>query len=162
MSTLLNCLPYLLWFAALACALQAGIFFAFSNFVMRALAKIPAAAGIAAMQAINVTVINPFFMLLFMGAAGVSMLLLGLAIVQPIALNAHYAIAAAVCNLLGNFLVTVAGNVPLNNHLATLNPNEAGVQRSWQHFLTRWTQFNHLRTAASLLAACLFVMAIIV
>ena len=56
-------------FSALGCGLMAGTFFAFSVFVMSALARLPAPQGIAAMQSINITVINPVFMLVFMGTA---------------------------------------------------------------------------------------------
>ncbi|MGG6293630.1 hypothetical protein ACQ4M4_04325 [Leptolyngbya sp. AN02str] len=49
-------------FADLGCGLIAGIFFAFSTFVMNALAQQPPAQGIATMQSINITVINPWFM----------------------------------------------------------------------------------------------------
>ena len=35
-------------------ALVAGVFFAFSSFVMKVLARVPSAEGIAAMQSINV------------------------------------------------------------------------------------------------------------
>jgi len=38
--------------AALGCGLVAGIFFVFPTFIMKALARIPAAQGIAAMQSI--------------------------------------------------------------------------------------------------------------
>jgi len=40
--------------AALGCGLMAGLFFAFSVSVMKSLARLPSAAGIAAMQFINV------------------------------------------------------------------------------------------------------------
>ncbi|MGH8722014.1 MAG: hypothetical protein ACREU4_08520, partial [Burkholderiales bacterium] len=53
--------------AALGCGLMAGAFFAFSSFVMRALARLPPAQGIAAMQSINVAVIAPLFMLALFG-----------------------------------------------------------------------------------------------
>jgi uncharacterized membrane protein len=49
--------------AALGCGLMAGVFFAFSAFVMKALARLPLAQGIAAMQSINVAVINPIDLL---------------------------------------------------------------------------------------------------
>jgi len=39
--------------SALGCGLIAGVFFAFSAFVMKALARLPPAQGIAAMQSIN-------------------------------------------------------------------------------------------------------------
>jgi uncharacterized membrane protein len=48
-------------FAALGCGVVAGVFFAFSAFVMRALARLPAQQGIAAMQAINVAAVTPVF-----------------------------------------------------------------------------------------------------
>src|SRR5215831_13706900 len=56
-------------FTALGCGLVAGVFFAFSTFVMNALARLPAAQGIAAMQSINVAVITPWFMAAFLGTA---------------------------------------------------------------------------------------------
>ena len=55
--------------ALLGSALVAGIFFAFSAFVMKALAEIPSRQGIAAMQSINVVVINPMFLGAFFGTA---------------------------------------------------------------------------------------------
>jgi hypothetical protein len=62
-------------FSALGCGLVAGVFFAFSSFVMNALARLPAAQGIAAMQSINVVVINPLFMTAFLGTAAACVLL---------------------------------------------------------------------------------------
>ena len=59
----------LIFAAAIGCGLVAGIFFAFSSFVMAALGRLPSDHGIAAMNAINVTVINPMFFLAFFGTA---------------------------------------------------------------------------------------------
>ncbi len=59
---------------ALGCGLVAGILFAFSTSVMQALARLPAAQGIAAMQSINVVVINPWFMGAFLGTAAACVL----------------------------------------------------------------------------------------
>src|SRR3954469_17068196 len=55
--------------AALGCGLIAGVFFAFSTFVMKALARLPADEGMAAMQSINVVVLNPMFLGVFIGTA---------------------------------------------------------------------------------------------
>src|SRR5687768_4128219 len=55
--------------ASLACGLVAGIFYAFSSFVMPALARLPPPQGIAAMQSVNVTVLTPSFLAVFVGAA---------------------------------------------------------------------------------------------
>ncbi len=61
--------------ATVGTGLAGGIFFAFSSFVMRALGAVPPRAGIAAMNAINVAVINPGFMLVFLGTALLSIAL---------------------------------------------------------------------------------------
>lgn len=57
--------------AALGSGLMAGFFFAFSVSVMKALGRLPPAQGIAAMQSINVVVINPMFLVAFFGTAAV-------------------------------------------------------------------------------------------
>ncbi len=67
--------------ALLGSALVGGVFFAFSSFVMNALARVPSAEGIAAMQSINVVVINPAFLGAFMGTAVLSLGVGGLAVV---------------------------------------------------------------------------------
>jgi uncharacterized membrane protein len=54
---------------ALGCGLIGGTFFAFSAFVMRALSYLPPAHGIAAMQSINVVVLNRWFLPPFCGTA---------------------------------------------------------------------------------------------
>ena len=53
---------------ALGCGVIAGVFFAFSTFVMCALARLPAAQGIAAMQSINVLAMTPPFMIAMFGS----------------------------------------------------------------------------------------------
>src|SRR3712207_9179409 len=54
---------------ALGCGLVAGVFFAFSTFVMPALKRLPAAHGIAAMQSINILAVTPAFMAELFGTA---------------------------------------------------------------------------------------------
>jgi uncharacterized membrane protein len=55
--------------SALGCGLMAGFFFAFLICVMNALAHLPAAQGIAAMQSINIAVLNRWFFAVFFGTA---------------------------------------------------------------------------------------------
>ena len=68
----LHVLDLALLAGAIGTALIAGAFFAFSSFVMGALGKLPPAQGIAAMQSINVVVINPWFMSAFIGTAALT------------------------------------------------------------------------------------------
>jgi len=57
----------LLWFSAIGCSLLAGVYFAFSTFVMTALGRIDQAAGISAMNAINTVIVQSLFMPFFLG-----------------------------------------------------------------------------------------------
>ena len=59
----------LILLSAIGSGLVGGIFFAFSTFIMKALHRLPPAQGIAAMQSINVVVINPLFLAAFFGTA---------------------------------------------------------------------------------------------
>ncbi len=128
--------------ALLGSAIIAGVFFAFSSFVMKALARLPSPAGIAAMQSINIVVINRSFLGTFIGTAVLSV---GLAVAAlaswgpPIAL---YLFAAAVSYLVGTFGITMFGNVPLNNRLAAATPTDQSAVEIWEHYLNRWTFLN--------------------
>jgi uncharacterized membrane protein len=139
--------------AAIGCGLIAGVFFAFSTFVMKALAQQPAAQGIAAMQAINITVINPWFMTVFLGTAiaciGITIAVL-LKWHQP---NAVYLLIGSLLYLVGTFGVTMVCNVPLNDALAIVDPNSADGATLWAKYLIDWTFWNHVRTVASIGAA---------
>ena len=147
-------------FALLGSALIAGVFFAFSSFIMKALAQRPAPEGMAAMQAINVTVINPAFLGAFMGTAGLSLLLGVAALLGAGDLNQAWLACGAAAYFVGTFGVTVAGNIPMNNALEKANPDSSEGQGLWQDYLVRWTRFNTLRTLAALVAAACFLAAL--
>ena len=65
--------------ALLGSALIAGVFFAFSSFIMKALARVPSHEGIAAMKSINVVVLNRSFLGVFIGTTAISLLVIGIA-----------------------------------------------------------------------------------
>ncbi|ANM30933.1 hypothetical protein ABI59_17150 [Acidobacteria bacterium Mor1] len=149
----------LLYTTALAAALVAGIFFAFSSFVMGALGALKPKSGIAAMQSINRVVLNPVFFLAFFGTAALS---LAVALAAWFAAPAEVRIptfAGSALYLVGCILVTIAGNVPLNERLARADADAPATEALWALYLRRWTHWNHLRTAASFLAAAAFVYA---
>ncbi|RMF21056.1 MAG: DUF1772 domain-containing protein [Cyanobacteria bacterium J083] len=147
-------------FAALGCGLIAGVFFAFSSFVMNALAQLPANQGIKAMQAINIKVINPSFMLFFLGAALDCVFLAVFSLLKGNQPGGIYTIAGSLFYLIGTLGVTLAFNVPLNDALAPVKPENAEERHIWQQYLSQWVLWNHLRTIAALTAAALFTLAI--
>ncbi len=143
---------------ALGCGLVAGIFFAFSSFVMAALGRLSAADGIAAMNAINVTVINPGFMLAFFGTAAVCLAAAVVAALHGTAGTALIAAAAALY-LVGCIGVTIVRNVPLNNLLAAATVGTPEATALWTRYLGTWTFWNTVRTMASAAAAMLLMIA---
>lgn len=144
--------------AAIGSALVGGIFYAFSSFVMRALARVPASEGIAAMQSINVVVLNPSFLGLFVGTAVISLLIAVVSVSGWGAPSAPFWLAGAVAYLVGTFAVTAFGNVPLNDRLAMAPAIDPESVALWEHYLDRWTWLNTLRTAAATGAALLFAI----
>lgn len=147
--------------AALGCGLMAGVFFAFSVFVMRALGRIAPAQGIVAMQSINVAVINPLFLGVLFGTAVLCVLLAVAAFMTWPAPGAAYLLAGSLLYVIGNIVVTMTGNVPLNNALAAARPDSGDGARLWAHYLTRWTAWNHVRTVTALAAAACFILALV-
>lgn len=147
--------------ASIGSGLVAGIFFAFSSFVMPALGRLPPDQGIAAMNSINVTVYNAGFMLAFMGTG---VLCLGLAAGSYLwwaTLEGKLLLAAALLYLVGTIGVTMFGNVPLNDALAALQPGAAEAGDLWQRVLRDWSFWNHVRTVTSLASAIVFLAALL-
>ncbi len=147
--------------ALLGCALVGGIFFAFSSFIMKALARLPSAEGVGAMQSINVVVINPSFMGAFFGTALLSLGAIWLALAGWGHPYTPFFLGGALLYLVGTILVTIFGNVPLNDHLAALSAAGPVTHEVWEHYLDRWTMWNHVRTAAALVAALLYTLGLI-
>ncbi|MDP3745555.1 MAG: DUF1772 domain-containing protein [Phenylobacterium sp.] len=145
--------------AAIGSGVVGGIFHAFSTFVMPALARIPAEQGIAAMRMINVTVINPLFMLAWMGTSLVCLILAGGALFWWQGAGSWLILAASLLYLLGCFASTVIFNVPLNNQLATADA--AQLATLWPRYLRVWTMWNHVRSVAPILSAILFILAMV-
>lgn len=147
--------------AALGAGLVAGVFFAFSSFVMGALARLPAAQGIAAMQSINVVVVNPLFLGTFFGTAALCLLLGVMAVVDWASAGAAWKLAGALLYLVGTIGVTAACNVPRNNQLAPLDPASHASAEIWTRYVAEWTMWNHVRTLAALAAAACFTLALL-
>jgi uncharacterized membrane protein len=145
-----------LWsLAALGCGLMAGVFAAFSLFVMRGLGALPPAEGAGAMQGVNRAALRPPFMALFFGTAlacAAAAVTAGRGWAEP---GAMAALAGALVYLAGGLGLTAVCNVPLNERLAAVKPGTPEASALWAHYLVAWTRWNHLRLAASAAAALL-------
>jgi len=146
--------------SALRCGLMARLFFAFSVSVMEALARRPSAEGIAAMQSINVAIINPLFLAVFFGTAVACVLVMIASLLRWHDPGAVYLLIGGALYLVGTFLVTLVFNVPKNNALASVAPANPGSASLWTDYLSKWTAWNHVRAAAAIAAAALLTIAL--
>jgi uncharacterized membrane protein len=145
---------------ALGCGLVAGVFYAFSSFVMKGLGDLPAPQGIAAMQAINVAAPQPAFMIGLMGTALASLVLGGWSLLHLSEPGAGYRLAGSLLYLVGAIVITVAYHIPRNDKLATFDPQSAEAARYWSTYLTNWTAWNHARMAGSLAGAASLILSL--
>ncbi len=151
---------FALWVAAaVGCGLIGGLLFAFSSFVMTALARQPAECGIRTMQAINVAIINPLFLSVFLGTAAACAAILVTSLAKPASSGMLESVGATLY-LLGVLGVTMIVNVPLNNALEALDGGSPEAARFWPAYVRRWTRWNHLRTVCALLASVLLTVAL--
>jgi len=149
-----------LWFAAIGAGLMAGVYFAFSAFVMTALARMPEAQGMAAMQSINRVILRSLFMPLFFATTFASLALAVVAVVRWGEPGTAAMLTGGVTYVVGIFLCTAVCNVPLNNALDAVDRENAEAGDVWSRYLRVWTRWNHVRTVACTLACGLFIAAI--
>jgi uncharacterized membrane protein len=144
---------------AVGCGLMAGLLFAFSNFIMRALLQQSPESGIRTMQTINLFIQNPIFFVLFFGT---TLAALFLAITSALHLSQNGStllLLGSLLYLVGTFGVTVVFNVPLNNSLAEYSANTPDAAQYWQSYVAQWLKWNHVRTATSVSASALLTWA---
>jgi uncharacterized membrane protein len=110
--------------------LLAGLYFAYAVSVMPALRSMDDATFTTVMNRINVVIVNPVFLTVFLGAPAFAVALLAWD-------RSPWAIAGAALAVV-TLLVTVVFNIPLNNALA------AGGERD--AFETPWVLWNVVRT----------------
>jgi len=119
-----------------------GLLFAFSNFVLAALTRLPDRHAMFAMQRINEQIINPIFLLMFLGTP--------LACVATIITSGSAGparaplVIGALLYLVGPLGITVLRNVPLNDRLARTHLDDSTT--AWPDYVKRWQFWNHLRS----------------
>jgi uncharacterized membrane protein len=143
----------------LSSALVAGVFLAFSDFVMRGLIAAEAGGGIDSMQQLNRTVMRSVFLTTFLALVPATIGMAGYAWLKLSGPGQALLIAAAVIYVVTVFLVTVAGNVPMNERLDTFAHASADAQTYWLTYGRVWTWWNHVRTGGSILTAVCFMWA---
>src|SRR4051812_9001587 len=147
--------------AAIASAAAAGMMYVFSTFVMRGLDRTGPVNAITAMRGINTEAnANAAFLLAYLGAGLLAAAVGVMSVVQIGRPGSGWLLAGAIFGVLGA-VITMAFNVPLNNHLDTVDPaglSLADAAREWQAYLTTWTAWNHARTVTAVVAPVLMLI----
>ena len=127
--------------------LIAGLFFAFSTAIMPGLAHASDRTFVQAMQEINVAILNPLFLLVFVAPIPA----LGVAVFTGP--SRPWVIAALVLYVVC-FAITMAGNVPLNDALLAVGQpeSEAAIRSAREVFEDSWNRLHLIRTVAVIAA----------
>jgi len=147
--------------AGLGCAVVSGVFVAFSTLVMKALGRLPAPQGIAAMQAINRAALAPVFLALFMGTGAACLAVAVSALFLWENGFAAWLLVGGLLYLIGSFGLTAGYHVPRNDALDAVDPTGAGAAAQWTGYLRGWTRWNHVRAWASLAASAVLIVGVV-
>lgn len=137
--------------ASVTCGLMAGVFGLYAHTIMRGLGNTDDRTFVGAFQAIDRAIINPLFMLTFLGALAFSAAAAVLHLRDDGRSVLPWVIAAAVLYLVV-FVITIAVNVPLNDGIkAAGDPDRisdlAAVRDEFHE--TRWAVWNVVRALAT-------------
>ena len=146
--------------AALGSGLMAGLFFTYSNSVMPSLAQVPVPQGVLAMNTINTVIQNPLFLSIFMGTALLALFLVLAALLGWGVARPSWVLIGAALYVIGNIIVTMAINVPMNDALAATAPDSQAAAQLWATYLDRWVFWNHVRAFACTGALAAFIAAL--
>ena len=145
----------LLWIALMLVGLSAGLFVGWSVSVIPGTRRTGDSTYIETMQRINVAIVNPLFLLIFLGPA-VALVVAAVALFAgDQTRRAALVTAAAVTYIIGMLGVTIGGNIPLNDALdefglADSDDRERADRRAG--YETQWNRWHYIRSVAGLVA----------
>ena len=149
-----------LWFSAVSAGIMAGVYFTFSVFVMQSLDALERPAGIVAMQSINRIILRSLFLPLFFTSSLACLLLAVFGLMQWGSAGAWQMVIGGALYIVGMLVVTMIGNVPLNNALEATDANGPDAEAMWRRYMQRWLPWNHVRTVSCTVSLVLLIAAI--
>lgn len=145
--------------ATLVSGLMAGLFYAWSISVTPGLAKVDNKKYLHSFQSMNRAIINPIFLLCFMGLA---ILLPLLSYMSYNSIDFAYVLTSTILYLIGVIVVTFLGNIPLNTKLESLkieSLTDEQMSTFRKNFESRWNSLNYVRTISSSLSFIFMIIA---
>jgi uncharacterized membrane protein len=150
--------------AVIASAAAGGMMYVFSTFVMQGLNRTGPVSAITAMPGINAEAnASAPFLLPYLGAAVLAFVVGVIAVVQLRRPGRWWVLIGAVFGVLAA-IITMAFNVPLNDHLDGVDPQglSAGdAAREWLAYYQPWTAWNHVRAITAFVAAALLLIGVL-
>ena len=153
----------LLLFATFTTLLVTGLLFTFALLVMPGLGRLEDRAFLRGFQEIDRVIQkgHPIFVIVWLGSVVSLMAAAVMGFSQLDGIARGLLVTAAALYLVGVQLPTMRGNVPLNNHLQTLDletMDEAALAKARQAFEPAWNRLNVFRTMICVVAAVLLVI----
>ncbi len=145
--------------AILSGGIVAGIFFAFSDFIMKSLATIPPASGIEAMTSINRRVYRSIFIAGIWMVAILSAALIFAGFTQPKSPASYWLIGGGIIYILGVIAVSFIYNIPMNHKLEALGTTNKESDSYWKRYLSKWLLWNHARSASAIASSLCYLIA---
>jgi uncharacterized membrane protein len=139
--------------------LTAGLCFTWSNAVTPGIGRLDNLSFLKAFQAMNRAIINGKFMIVFFGP--VILLFLNTYLFRNNSISFWLFLAAAIIFFIGIGLVTIFGNVPLNEILDTSNLetlSKIELQELRNKFEQPWNNWHTIRTLSSFSAFALLII----
>ena len=136
-------LPIVETIIKLSMIIMIGLYFTFSNTVMRVLTTFENGSDV--MISINREILNPIFFGCFF-ISGVGSLSLFFMTTGLLA-------SAGIIFFIGTVAVTIVFNVPLNNKLKDASENQRNDV--WKEYLSKWVVWNHVRTFCGIFSGLL-------
>ncbi len=143
--------------ATICAGLMAGVYFAFSSFIMRSLDQLGATQAVETMNVINKVILRSWFMVPFFGSTLLYLVLAAIAVLDPDLAGRWLLFAAGMIYIAGMFVCTAGFNVPLNKRLAQVNGGNTAKANGWAYYFRRWTRWNHIRSISSLVVLTLSI-----
>lgn len=130
--------------ALITAGLIAGLFYAYACSVMPGLARGDDKTFVEGMRGINVAIVNPVFMLTFLGAPLLAVVTIFLHLGSP---ALPWVIAGAVF-LVAMLVITGAVNIPMNNALDAGRTSYAELRAAFEASWVRWNVVRALVSTA--------------
>ena len=152
---------YACLFIGLNAALVGGVFQSFSDFVIRGLAQGSPASGVESMQGLNRTVFRSLFLTTFFALVPATVAMTYVALSQFEGVAQRLIVFGTTAYIVLVFIVTIIGNVPMNEKLAKLSATSAEAAQYWEIYVRNWTRWNHVRTIGSVVASGAYLLAML-